>query len=229
MEGNFLEYIREINLFMQHYCANAQTRRSIIDHFDVSVHLYEIYAPGQRVFGWANMGKLISEDGIMFRVENRRTGLILYPVFRSEMAKDMLKHWQWPMPRKWSVFAPPKNVPYEPMAPINKEYLHLLAYARLFVSLQNRLLEPLPYAFWETFNQIQSFPLEIFDGKSIATINRVIRQYLVMNTTFMNCSNLQEFITYLRNRYTLLDFVDSDFSLLRALLAKEDPGMPCFF
>ena len=90
MEGNFLEYIREINLFMQHYCANAQTRRSIIDHFDVSVHLYEIYAPGQRVFGWANMGKLISEDGIMFRVENRRTGLILYPVFRSEMAKDML-------------------------------------------------------------------------------------------------------------------------------------------
>lgn len=229
MEGNFLEYVKIINQFMQHYCANTQTRRSIIDHFDVTVHVYEVYAPGQKVYGWANMGKLISDDGIMFRVENRRTGLVLYPVFRPDMAKDMIRYWQLPMPHKWSVYAPPKNQVYQPISPLNQEFLNMLAYARLFVSLQSRLLEPLPYAFEETFNQLHSFPQEVFDGQAIVRINKVIRQYLLMNTTVINCKHLQEFIAYLHNRYPMLNFVNSDFQLLRELLAHEAPGMPCFF
>lgn len=232
MEGNIIyyeKYIKEIILFMQQYCANRRTRYSIIDHFDVDVHLYEIWLPGQKVYGWANMGKLISEEGIMFRVENRTTGLVLYPVFNTDMAKDMLKHWQWPMPHKWSIYAPPKNRVYEPISPLNQEFLNLLAYARLFVSIQSRLLEPLPYAFEETFNQLHSYPLERIHGQAIKKINQVIRQYLMLNTSVINCKHLQEFIAYLHNRYTMLNFVESDFPLLRELLADEAPEMPCFF
>ena len=229
MKDNFLDYVKEINLFMQRFCANAQARYDIIKYYDVFVHVYEEYAPGQKVYGWANMGKLIGDAGVTFKVKNKRNGHIMYPVFKPVMAKDMLKHWHWPMPPKLSVFAPAKNTPYTPVDPVNQEMRNLLAYARLFISLQQRYSVPLPYAFEETFHQLHDFPEETIDGAVVVLINRVIRYHLNVEGTFMNCKHLQEFITYLRNKFSMLEFVDSDFTLLRRLLAKEAPNMQCFF
>ena len=231
MQGNVIDYHREINLFMRYFCANDEARLSIIQYYDVFPHAYDVYAPGQKVYGWANMGKLIGDEGIMLVVRNKRNGLPLYPVFKPAMAMDLLKRWQLPVPLKWSVFKDdqPKLKSGSVIHPVNQELRNLLTYTRLFVSMQYRMQIPRSFGFEESYELLHRFPEQGVDGAIIELINRVIREHLVHEGVFVNCRHLQEFITYLHNKYTMLNFVDRDFPLLRKLLAKENPHMRCFF
>lgn len=231
MMNNIIDYNKEVNLFMRLLCASTKARYSIIEHYLIWPHIHDVYAPGQLVYGWANMGKLIGDEGIMFIARNRLTGRTLYPVFKPAMALDMLKHWRMPKPLKWSVYQE-DNLSGKDAAkvhPINQEMRNLLSYARLFVSMQYRMQEPLSYGFGEAFQQMHQFPDQEISGSVVELINRVIGYHLHAEGNFINCTNLQEFITYLHNRYTLLKFVDGDFPLLRKQLAKEAPGTKCFF
>lgn len=231
MMGNDTDYYKEINLFMRIFCASAEARYRIPDFYDINAHVHDVYAPGHKVYGWANMGELISDEGIMFVARNKRNGRYLYPVFKPAMAMDMLKHWEQPMPLKWSVYADDykKTQKSSKVHPVNQEMRNLLVYARCFISLQHRMMVPLPYAFEETYEQINRFPEESIDAAAVVLINREIQYSLALEGTFNNCKHLQEYIAYLRNRYTLLEFVNGDFPLLRRMLAKEAPGKKCFF
>lgn len=229
--GSYDDYYKEVNLFMRLNCATAEARYNIPLFYDICPHVHDAYAPGQKVYGWANMGKLIGDEGVMFVARNKRNGRILYPVFKPAMALDMLKHWQQPMPLKWSVFAHDQAEAAKGVKvhPVNQEMRNLLAYARLFVSMQHRLMVPLSYGFEETFEQINRYPELSIDAAAVALINKVIRGHLICEGVFVNCKHLQEFIAYLHNKYTMLKFIKGDFPLLRKLLAKEEPNMKCFF
>ena len=115
------------------------------------------------------------------------------------------------------------------MHPINRQMRNLLAYARLFVSMQNRFSTPMPYGFKEIFEQLHDYPEQAIDGSVVSLINKVISQYVCMESTVFNCKSLQEFIIYLHNRYSSIKFVDSDFSNLHSMLKEEEPGMRCYF
>ena len=231
MMNNIIDYHKEVNLFMRLLCASAKARYSIIKYYYIWPHIHDVYAPGQLVYGWANMGKLIGDEGIMLIAINRQNGRPLYPVFKPDMALDMLKHWQLPKPLKWSVYQDDNtdSKSNSKVHPINREMRYLLAYARLFVSMQYRVQVPLSYGFEETFQQMYMFPDQEISGAAVELINREIGNHLYSEGTFMNCRHLQEFISYLHNRYTLLKFVEGDFPLLRRLLAKEAPGAKCYF
>ncbi|MGM9528879.1 MAG: hypothetical protein ACI3XH_02610 [Phascolarctobacterium sp.] len=230
MMNNIIDYHKEVNLFMRLLCSSTKARYSIIKYYYILPHIHDVYAPGQLVYGWAKMGKLIGDEGVMLIAQNRHTGRILYPVFQPVMAFDMLEHWQLPRPIKWSVYQDDdlygKDAPT--MHPINREMRNLLSYARLFVSMQYRMQVPLSYGFEETIKQIYMYPEQPLIG-GVEVINRVIGHHLYSDGTIINCKHMQEFIAYLHNRYTLLKFVEGDFPLLRKLLAREAPGTKCFF
>ena len=227
--SNIVACGKEINLFMTNFCQNAKSRYSIPEYFTVSVDVYEDYAPGQTVYGWINKGKLIRDSGIMLKVEDNVNKIDYYPIFPPKTAISMLKHWQMPLPEKWSVFTYGGNRSCPPINPVNQQMRNLLAYARLFASMQQRYSTPMPYGFKEIFAELHQYPEQAVDGSVVALINKVISQYLLREDTIINCQNLRDFIMYLRINYTLLQFIDYDFSLLRELLRKEDPNMHCYF
>ena len=229
-KSNIIASGREANLFMSNFCQNNEARYRIPEYFTVSVDVYEDYAPGQTVYGWVNKGKLLRNSGIMLKVEDDYNKLNYYPIFPPKTAISMLKHWHMPLPEKWSVFAYGNNQPYQPFIhPINQQMRNLLAYARLFATLQQRYSTPMPYGFKEIHAQLLQFPEQAVDGDVVALINKVIGQYLTRESTFLNCENLRDFIIYLHINYTLLKFISHDFSLLRELLRKEAPDMHCYF
>ena len=85
------------------------------------------------------------------------------------------------------------------------------------------------YMLKEIFEQLHDYPEQAIDGSVVSLINKVISQYVCMESTVFNCKNLREFIIYLHNRYPSMKFVDSDFSNLHSMLKEEEPGMRCYF
>ena len=227
--GNIMACAKQVNLFMTRFCLNDEARFSMPDYFSVSVDVYEDYAPGQVVYGWVNKGKLLRDSGVMFKVEDNEHKLDYYPIFPRHTAMSMLKHWQMPIPKKWSVFASGRPQTDQPVNPLNQEMRNLLAYARLFACMQQRYSTPMPYGFKEIAEQLHEYPEQAVDGDVVVLINKVISQYLFQDGAFLSCQNLHDFINYLHLRYTLLDFIDHDFSQLRELMKKNAPSMRCYF
>lgn len=87
----------------------------------------------------------------------------------------------------------------------------------------------MPYGFKEIAEQLHEYPEQAVDGDVVVLINKVISQYLFQDGAFLSCQNLHDFINYLHLRYTLLDFIDHDFSQLRELMKKNAPSMRCYF
>lgn len=220
--------VKEINLFMQRYCRNEGTRLQIGKYFKVDVEVYEDLAPGQQVYSWINGGKLIGGTVIAFQVKDIQNLNLYYPVFPEAIGKQLLKAWGMPLPHKWSIYADDNKWLYTETADeLNQEMRRLLLYGRLFISLQQRGFCPMPYSFKEIYLQLSKFSNDSVDVSVVRMVNAVLREYLHMKGRFMNCNNLQDFIVYLHNKYTLLSFVNADFSGLRQLLAQADEY--CYF
>lgn len=221
---------KETNLFMQQYCRSEKSRLSIIKYFAVEPEVYEVLAPGQQVYSWINGGKLIGDTVIAFQMKDLYNLKIYYPVFPENIGKQLLKAWRMPLPPKWSIYAADYKKLYtkaEAADPLNQEMRRLLLYGRLFISLQQRGFCPMPYSFKEIYLQLNKFSNDSVDVSVVRMVNAVLREYLHMKSRFMNCNNLQDFIAYLHNKYTLLSFVNADFSGLRQLLTQEDEQ--CYF
>lgn len=229
MNEYIIAYGIPVIIFMNQFSRNTQTRCRIPEYYKVAVYAYEDYAPGQLVFAWYKNGMLMGDSGVMFEVVDSDKKLVYYPIFPLQIAIPLLKKWHMELPPKWSVYTSAMEKKAPAVNPINQQMRNLLAYARLFVSMQQRFSTPMPLGFKDVFEQLHDYPEQAIDGTVVSLINKVISQYLYMNTTVSNCRNLQEFITYLHNKYKMLDFIDSDFSQLRRLLQEEEPGMQCFF
>lgn len=219
---------KEINMFMQQYCRNTKSRLSIIKYFAVEPEIYEVLAPGQQVYSWINGGKLIKDTVIAFQIKDLHNLKIYYPVFPESMGRQLLKAWRMPLPPKWSVYVDDNEKLFtEAVDPLNQEMRRLLLYGRLFISLQKRGFCPMPYSFKEIYFQLNQFYNASVDVSVVRMVNAVLREYLHMKGGFVNCNNLQDFIVYLHNKYTLLSFVNADFSGLRQLLTQENEE--CYF
>lgn len=220
--------VKETNLFMQQYCRNEEARLQIAKYFKADVEVYEALAPGQQVYSWLNGGKLINGTVIAFQVKDLDKLKLYYPVFPEAIGKQLLKAWRKPLPPKWSIYADDNKRLHTGAADeLNKEMRRLLLYGRLFISLQRRGFCPMPYSFKEIYIQLSEFSNASVDASVVRMVNAVLREYLHMEGRFMNCSNLQDFIAYLHNKYTLLPFVSADFSGLRQILAQENEQ--CYF
>lgn len=219
---------KEINLFMQRHCKNEKARLRIARYFKVEVEAYEVLAPGQQVYSWINGGKLIGNAVIAFRVKDMREMRLYYPVFPETIGKKLLKAWRLQVPPKWSIYAADNRwLHYGEEDRLNQELCRLLIYGRLFIGLQRQVYCPLPYSFKELYLQLHEFSDATVDISVVRMVNNVLREYLHKDSLFMNCSNLQDFIAYLHNSYTLLQFIDADFSGLRQLLKQDE--IECYF
>lgn len=229
MNNYIMAYGRPVNCFIKQFGRSIQTLYQIPNYYPVEAHAYEEYAPGQLVFSWHKNGRLIGDAGVMFEVLDHQHRLAYYPVYPLRIAKLLLQKWGMILPPKWSVYAPTTKAKDSAVHPINRQMRNLLAYARLFVSMQNRFSTPMPYGFKEIFEQLHDYPEQAIDGSVVSLINKVISQYVCLESTVFNCKNLREFIIYLHNRYPSMKFVDSDFSNLHSMLKEEEPGMRCYF
>lgn len=219
---------RENNLFRQRYCRNEQTRLSIAKYFKVDVEGYEALAPGQQIYGWVNGGKLIGDAVIAFRAKDMREMKLYYPVFPEAVGKKLLRAWKLPTPPKWSVYAADNKPMLQSDADkLNKEMRRLLIYCRLFINSQQRVFCPMPYGFKEIYFQLTAFPGNSVDVSVVDMVNQVLCRHLQTEGAFTSCQNLQDFITYFHNKYTLLPLLSADFSSLRKLLKQE--GLRCYF
>lgn len=220
---------REINLFMRQYCRNEQTRLRIAKKFRVDTEVYEVLAPGQKVYSWINGGKLINGAVVAFQIKDMEGLKLYYPVFPEVIGKQLLKAWRLPAPPKWSIYQADSAWLYDTDADgLNKEMRKLLIYGRLFISMQQQVFCPLPYSFKEIYNQLSESSDISIDASVIKMVNNVLREYMRLGKTFTNCRNLQDFIIYMRNKYTLLPLLDADFSGLRQLLAQAGET-ECYF
>jgi len=219
---------KEVNLFITKFCKNQQLRLNIPRYFRVEVEAYEDLAPGQTVYSWMYGGRKLHNTAITLKVRDMTNLKLYYPVFSVPTGKTLLKNWQLSLPPKFSVFAYKQKTRTAAPNKINQEMRNLLAYARLFVSMQKICSCPMPYGFKEVFLQLYACPKESIDSSVIALINNVISQYLA-NSHVVECNHLQEFIIYLQQRYQQINFIDSDFSLLRQLLAADEPQAKCYF
>lgn len=228
MNDYIMAFGKEVNLFITKFCKNQQLRLNIPRYFRVEVEAYEDLAPGQTVYSWMYGGRKLRDTAITFKVRDMTNLKLYYPIFSVATGKALLKNWQLSLPPKFSVFAhKPKPRTVAPDK-INQEMRNLLAYARLFVSIQKIYSCPMPYGFKEVFLQLYACPQESIDSSVVVLINNVISQYLA-NSHVIECRHLQEFIIYLQQRYQRLNFIDNDFSSLRQLLAAEDPQIKCYF
>ena len=218
---------REVNRFMQRYCKNESSRLRISKWFLVDAEVYEDLAPGQKVYSWICGGKLIGESIMTLKVKDFAHMKIYYPIFPADMGSKLLRSWKIAMPPKWSVFA--DSYRHENVEAINLEMRHLLVYARLFISMQRKSSCAMPYGFKEIYLQLHTFPDHTVDASVIMLVNNILGQYLHLDGNCINWENLQEFITYLHSKYTMLKFVDADFSGLRQIYQQQDTEEPCYF
>lgn len=226
--------VRERVLFMEHFCNSSVTRLNLPKMFDVEIDSYEDLAPGQWLYGWLCKGRQLHDTVMTFKVIDKRNGFYYYPVFPREVAKTLLRAWKWPVPPRWSIYADYAEYRKRYCPPAekkNQQLRNLLAFARLFVTMQHyhHSYTAMPYGFREIFNYLYTFPESSVDVSVVRLINKVLGECLREEGAFLNCDNLQIFISYLRNRYSKLNFIESDFAELRELLWLDNAEAKCYF
>lgn len=225
---------KEFFLFQQRYCRNERTRLSIIKNFKVEVEVFEELPPGYGVYGATGTQWLLKDSVIMLKLTDMTEGVCYYPVFSEAMGKKLLKAWGIPLPPKMSAFVEwghGQRVENKEVHYINARMRSLMAFTRLFMLPQERVHEPLVYGFKAVHEQLHDFPKENVSANVIKFVNDIIRAYQAdaIRNRYTNCRNLQDFIEYIKHKYTLLEFKDSDFSALRAKLLEEYPDEEIYF
>ena len=87
------------------------------------------------------------------------------------------------------------------------------------------------YNFNNIISQLYLVPESDVAPETIKLINDVIGKYIRDNSQehYIKCDNLQDFIDYIKTKYSLVTFKSDDFSLLRKILHDYYPVEKIYF
>lgn len=221
---------RDFLLFLHTYCTTKEGRLSIKHHFKVEVDAYEEYPPWHWAYNADCSARHLKDAVIALKVSDLQRRIVYYPVFSEADGKEMLKAWKMQLPPKMNAFLGDESKSVK-MHPENLCFCNLIIYARMFMILQQHLHTPMPFAFNNFFQQLHEFPKSGVAAEPIRLINEVIGEFIRNNHDgfYVNCLNLQEFIAYIEQRYSILPFKSTDFSLLRKKLLAAYPDDSIYF
>ena len=221
---------RDFLLFLHTFCTTKDGRLSIKKNFKVEVDAYEEYPPWHWGYN-ADCSEHHLKDGVIaFKVYDLPRRIVYYPIFSEEDGLEMLKAWKMPVPPKMNAFIIDEQCKAR-VHPVNESFRNLLVYARLFMILQQHLHTPMPFVFNNFFRQLHDFPMSGVGVEPVRVVNEVIGDFIHNNHDgfYMNCLNLQEFIVYIKERYSILQFKNADFSILRKKLQAAYPDEEIYF
>ncbi len=211
--------------FQQMFCRTETARQSIIQNFKVEVEAFEELPPWYSVYNADGSDYLLKDSIIMLKVSDLQKRICFFPVFSENIGRRLLRCWHIALPPKMTVFMEDSNVSEAKIHAANKSLRNLLAFARIFMFPQSRLHTPMPYGFNNIYMQLHKFPEMGVASETIRLINEILGEYIDYkhDGRYSSCDNLQDFIEYIKGRYSLLHFKESDFSLLRTILLSHYP------
>ncbi len=223
---------REQRLFQQKYCQNEEARLQIIKHFRVEADAYVELPVGCCVYNAIDGGSPAKGKIIVLQVMELRRRLCYFPVFSEATGRKLLHAWSMKMPPKMTAFACAKEQSlYGSLSVSNSSLRTLLEYFRWFTFAANHVYHPLPYGLRTIYNHLCKFPEEDVGVEVIKFVNDALAEEFANDNInrYTSCQQLQDYIVYLQNKYTLLQFKDADFSILRKLLADAFPEEKFYF
>ena len=217
--------------FIEQYCRDYKRREKINKDFRVDVEAYEELPPWHSVYNATGSDILLKDSVIMLRISDLEKRVRYYPVFSEKLGRRLLRKWGYELPPKFTVFINDDNDSEKEVHRENVSLRHLLAFTRLFMLSQNRLHTPMAYGFNNLYKQLYDFPDKGVSAETVKLVNNILGDFINNNTEgyYVNCKNLQDFIAYVVNNYTLLDFKENDFRCLREKLLFHYPEEKPYF
>lgn len=206
------------NWFFKNYCQNAKDRLRILDDFKVELESYEDLPVGHSVYGAAVHGRPLWETIILFKVIDRKNKICYHPAFSEATGKIFARTADIKLPKKMTVLNDISSLALSKFHPANYSLLCLLEWSRWLILMTRRSPVPMPYGFWTIYNILLKCPEADIDIDVISFVNDAINDFLEKSKYYLKCSNLQDYIEYMRISHRLLDFKNSDFSILRERL-----------
>lgn len=220
-------------MFQHNYCSSEAAIAKIIKNFKVEVEAYEELPPWHCVYNANGSDVLLKDTIIMLKVSDLENRVVYYPTFSEALGKKVLADWHIALPPKITVFADP-DVSSELDAAVhedNKSLRRLIAFSRLFTIVPERLHRPMPYGFNNLYAQLYQAPEMGVAPETVRMINEILGHFVNDSgqERYIYCDNLQDFIDYLRGRYKLLVFINSDFTHLREMMKANYPDDKIYF
>ena len=221
--------VKETLVFQHRYCETASSREQLVHYFMVTVECYEELPPWYSTFNANGSDIRLKDDIIMFRVRDLERLIEYYPVFPASEGLRLLHKWKMEIPPKLTAFAtyPPKHR----LAADNASLRNLIAYCRLFMLEKGKEHAAMAFGFNNLYQQLYAVPQCDVSPEAVKLINAVFGEYLLHSQVRHcgNSTNLQEFITYITQFYSLLKFKNSNFDRLRKKLQRAYPDEKIYF
>lgn len=223
---------KENLLFQARFCQSEAAMNKIAKNFKIEVEVYEELPPWHSVYNANGSDVPLKDAIIMFKISDLTNRIVYYPVFSEAVAKKMLAKWGIALPQKITVFADSNNKTgcKTSVDKDNQSLRLLIEFARLFTIVPDKLHRPMPYGFNNLYAQLHLAPDMGVAPETVRMINGILGEFINSSEErYIYCDNLQEFIDYLRNRYKLLEFKNSDFASLRRMLQEHYPDDKIYF
>ena len=224
---------KENLLFQERFCKSEAAMYKIAKNFKIEVEVYEELPPWHNVYNANGSDILLKDAIIMLKISDLTNRIVYYPIFSEAVAKKLLTKWDIALPEKLTVFVD-SDKQTECVAGVDKDNQSLrtvIEFARLFTMIPDRSHRPMPYGFNNLYAQLHLVPEMGVAPETVRMVNSILGEFINSSEEerYIYCNNLQEFIDYLRNRYKLLKFKNSDFTSLRRMIQEHYPGDKIYF
>ena len=220
----------EIIAFQKKYCESLSTAIEMNNKFSIQVESYEEMPPWCFVYNADGSDHFLKDDIIMLKVCDLERKVVYYPVFPEKRGLKLLESWDMPVPPKLTAFAQEGKAEGN-IHRANQSLRNLIAFARLFMLSQSRWHKPMAHGFNNIISQLHLVPSADVAPETIMLINDIIGKYISDDSQeqYIKCNNLQDFIDYIKSKYSLVTFKSDDFSLLRKILHNRYPEKKIYF
>ena len=221
---------KEIIAFQKEFCENLSAAIGMNNKHRVQVESYEELPPWSFVYNADGSDRFLKDDIIMLKVCDLEKRVVYYPVFPEKRGLKLLQYWDMAVPLKLTAFEQ-EGKQEGNVHRANQSLRNLIAFARLFMLSQSRWHKPMAYSFNNIISQLYLVPEADVAPETIKLINDVIGKYIRDDSLehYIKCDNLQDFIDYIKTKYSLVMFKSDDFSLLRKILHDYYPAEKIYF
>lgn len=221
---------KEIIAFQKEFCENLSAAIGMNNKHRVQVEAYEELPPWSFVYNADGSDRFLKDDIIMLKVCDLEKRVVYYPVFPEKRGLKLLQCWDMAVPPKLTAFEQ-EGKQEGNVHRANQSLRNLIAFARLFMLSQSRWHKPMAYSFNNIISQLYLVPEADVAPETIKLINDVIGKYIRDDSLehYVKCDNLQDFIDYIKTKYSLVMFKSDDFSLLRRILHDYYPAEKYIF
>lgn len=229
----------QVIIFKREYCRNVESRRKMMEDFEVEVETYEEMLPGKSIRSYATGERNIEGNYIMLKVVDKENDVEYYPVFSPTTVASMNHDQRIKIPKIKRIFVTENvgggggngagggNNGNED----NKKLRILIIFARSMMILHSNEVKPLYGKFKYIYNLLEGHPFMHVKSSAVKDVNDAIRNYLLkdVNKNNENFQDLPEYIEYLRNNANGRRVRNVDFESLRVILRNDYPNEVIYF